>query len=107
VSPPEGVSCTVSRFYIFHKLIKENMNHYVNQHTLTLFREPNRKFEDIFGLAEQSYFLKVTRIMIGHFLNNISPLLTIKSKRMGKEKRIEHLRVRRYLFEKLKNKHFD
>lgn len=48
--------------------------------------------------------MKVTRIMISHFLNRISPLLTVKSKRMGKDKRIEHLRARRILYDKLAEK---
>ena len=35
--------------------------------------------------------------MAKHFLNNISPYLTLHSKRISQEKRIEHLRTRRAL----------
>lgn len=77
------------------------MNHYVNQNTLDLFKTPNPKFLDVFPQEEQLFYLKVTRIMVSFFLNNICPLLTVKSKRMGKEKRIEHLRARRLLLTRL------
>lgn len=37
---PAGVVCTIQRFYSFHRLIKDNMNHYVNQGTLNIFKHP-------------------------------------------------------------------
>lgn len=60
------------------------MNHYVNQQALSIFQKPNSSFSHVFSEEEQRYYLLITRVMILYFLNNISPLLTIKSRRMGK-----------------------
>lgn len=91
---PKGSACSFDRFYLFHQQIKANMNHYVNVQSLSIFKQPITAQLGNFPEEEQLYYLRMTRVMVDHFLRSLSPILTAKSRRMDTDKRTAHLKAR-------------
>lgn len=99
---PAGAS--ISRFYLYQARVKEAMNHYVNQSSLSIFSKYADPDFAVYSQAEQDYYLKVSRAVARHFLRWLSPLVTLTSRRMSGNKKFEHLRTRRILMQRLVDK---
>lgn len=97
---------TFSRFYLYQARVKEAMNHYVNQSSLSVFCQYADPDFAVYSKEEQDFYLKVSRVVARHFLRWLSPSVTLTSRRMSSNKKFEHLRTRRILMERLTHKGF-
>lgn len=88
---------TVQKYYSFIKEVKQKLNHYVNEKSLSVLCQYQEIGINLFQEEEQAFYLKLARILAKYFLTNHLPFLALRSKRMVNDKRIEHLKIKRSL----------
>jgi hypothetical protein len=83
-------------------MIKAKISHYVNEETMRVFLKTNDPEQNIYGLEEQLFYNKVSRILIFYFLSSEAETSTLTSKRMDRTKKVLHIQAQRSLSEKLR-----
>ena len=90
-------TCTIGRFYLYQLKFREKINHYVNEDTLNILNVLHEAECEVYSEEEQRFYLKVCRVIVHHFLNNESAILTLTSKRMNTNKKQDHLKAKRHI----------
>lgn len=83
------------RFYLYQGILKGRLGHYANEKSLKLVNELYEAKCESWPEHEQRYYNKLCRVLIRHFLYEDSVFIILTSKRMKREKKLDHLRARR------------
>lgn len=94
---------TVKRFFLFHKLVKTNIDNYVHEDTLAELVRPRPQHHDVYSPEEQQLYNSITRKLILHFLLHEAHNCVLTSKRMEQTKKQDHLAAIRGLIGRLKS----
>lgn len=82
-------------------MLRGRVNNYVNETAMQdLLHEGVLAFEE-YDCQEQRFYCKVSRVMTRHYLRTEAMLLTLTSKKVRKENRLDHLTVQRFLYENM------
>ena len=86
----------MNRFYSYQRLVREKVNCYINEESLSLLGSFHDPTCQEYSLQEQSIFLKMSQMLAQHFLALEFDLGTLTSVRIKKEgSKLNHLRMRR------------
>jgi len=91
---------TIKRFYMYQNMVKTLLNSYVNEETLRFLVQVHPDFLDIYNLAEQRFYNKITRVLIHEFVREDFYCYLMTSKRMDQHKKNLHL----YALRNIRNK---
>ena len=94
----EGTS--VKRYYTYMYLVKEQTNNYVNVDSLAILNIMQEPECEIYSAEEQQAYMKISRILVHYFLMNEFDAMNLTSKKLKSDKRVDHLKFRRYVLEK-------
>jgi hypothetical protein len=101
----EGCSkYTSKRFYAYQAYIKGKIDIQVCKKTLLTVTTNLDLHSDIFPVTEQLFYNKICRIVIASYLQSISALTTLNSRRLRSTCKNSHLRAQRRLLTFLKDK---
>ena len=88
-------SLSITRFYSYHSLIKDKLNHYVNEQSLSILKELQEPACEMYSSEEQQLFNKASRIMVRYFLSHKYDEAILTSKRVNMKKKHDHLITKR------------
>lgn len=69
--------CTIARFYLYMRGMRDSFSHYLNEAVLTRFFELQEPNLQVYSYEEQISYMKVCRMAVQHFLANDSLVLTL------------------------------
>jgi hypothetical protein len=92
---PHAPQFSAKRYYLYQRLLRNKLSHYTNENSLRIVNELYEPKCESWPEQEQRFYNKLSRILIRHFLYEDSIFIILTSKRMKREKKGEHLRVRR------------
>lgn len=80
-------------------LLKNRLGHYANEKCLRHLTQIYEPSCENWTEEEQRFYMRLTRALIHHFLEEDSVFIILTSKRMKQEKKRDHLHARRYVKE--------
>lgn len=75
--------CSVERYYLYQKLIKDKLNHYVNAESLEVLRVAQEPTYASYSEEEQRYYNKTSLVLAHYFLSREFDSLILTSKRVS------------------------
>lgn len=75
--------CSVERYYLYQKLIKDKLNHYVNAESLEVLRDAQEPTYASYSEEEQRYYNKTSLVLAHYFLSREFDSLILTSKRVS------------------------
>lgn len=60
---------SISRYYLYQKTIKDKVSYYLKENELQILSEIQNPSSEIYPLDEQEFYMKVSRILAYHFVN--------------------------------------
>ena len=96
---PHNPQFTLSRYYNFHRMLRAEINHYVNEEAISIVTEPSILSTHEYSQEEQEFYCLVSRVVARKFLKVEAVLMILRSKKVRKENILEHLSVQRYIYE--------
>lgn len=98
----ECPEASLKRFFLYHKLVKNSLDNYVNEETLSQLVSLHPDNFSVYSLKEQLCYNEITRKMILHFLRNEATICVITSKRMEQNKKRDHICAIKTMTDKLR-----
>lgn len=75
--------CSVERYYLYQKLIKDKLNHYVNVQSLDVLKNIQESTCVSYSGEEQRYYNKISLVLAHYFLSREFDSLILTSKRVS------------------------
>ena len=74
---------------------KEKVGNYVSLNLLKTFLGVEPEKSSLFSINEQVFYLKLVRVVLRYYIQNMSPVCSLSSTRIHSEQKIDHIKVQR------------
>jgi hypothetical protein len=93
---------SLPRFYNFHRMLRTQVNNYVNEEAMRTITEPGLLPAHEYGEQEQAFYCYLSRLVIRKFLKEEAVLMILLSRKVRRENIRDHLSVQRFLYENMR-----
>ncbi len=93
----ENIKDDVGKFYAYQDYLKNNAHEFINRMAIHNLMDYHIEKNELFTFAEQQRFNRVFRVLVRYYLRNQHLLYSTGSPKMTSSKRMDNLKINRFL----------